>query len=69
MTDLERQWEDAAPHPNPETDLEYEYLSISVVKAERYDRLLLLPEDEDMLHDDAFMIIGENDLVDLPDMA
>ncbi|WP_440991927.1 hypothetical protein [Haloarchaeobius baliensis] len=69
MTDLEQKWEDAAPHPHPETDLEYEYLSISVVKAERYERLLLLPEDEDMLHDDAFMVVGENDLVDLSDMA
>ncbi|MFD1647758.1 hypothetical protein [Haloarchaeobius litoreus] len=69
MTDLEQEWKDAAPHPHPETDLEYECLSISVVKAEQYERLLLLPEDEDMLHDDAFMVVGEDDLVDLSDMA
>lgn len=69
MTDLEREWEQASPHPHPKADLDYQCLSISVVKAERYGRLLLLPEDEDMLHDDAFMVVGEDDLVDLDEMA
>lgn len=69
MTDLEQEWADAAPHPNPETDLEYEPLAMSVIKAERYGRLLVLPEDEDMLHDDAFMVVGEDDLLDLSDMV
>lgn len=69
MSSLEREWERAAPHPHPREDLEYEFLSISVVAAEQYGRLLLLPEEDELLKDDAFIVVGEDDLADLDDWA
>lgn len=67
MSELEREWDHASEDPNPMADLDYRYVSINVVAAEQYDRLLLLPEEEDMLKKDAFIVVGEDELVDLSD--
>lgn len=69
MNDLEQEWAQAPEDPHPRSDLEYQCLDISVVKAEHYGRLLLLPEDESLLKDDAFIVVGEDDLAELKEWA
>jgi hypothetical protein len=51
-------WEAVPTHPDPERDLGYEMLDWDVVRASNgSDRLIFLPQDDDMLKDDAFIIV------------
>ncbi len=64
---LERQWDDVPEDPDPEEHLGYRSISVDVVTAEQYGQLLVLPSDEDLLLEDAFIVAGEDDVVDLGD--
>lgn len=67
MTNHEQEWAEAADDPDLEDDLGYRPLALDVVAAEQYEQLLLLPSDEDQLRKDAFIVAGEDDMVDLGD--
>ena len=65
MGSLERKWEKAPADPDPERDLEYRFLDVDVVCAEQYGQLLVLPSDDSMLKDDAFIVADKSAVVDL----
>ncbi|MFW5937791.1 MAG: hypothetical protein ACOCSN_02515 [Halanaeroarchaeum sp.] len=61
-------WNDAPEDPDPETDLGYEAVELDMIgtTADGSHRVLVLPTDEEMLADDAFMIVDEKTVQDLP---
>ncbi|WP_435346454.1 hypothetical protein [Haloarchaeobius sp. HRN-SO-5] len=65
MASIENKWENAPADPDPERDLEYRLLDVDVVTAEQYGQLLLLPSDDTMLKEDAFIVADEDAVVDL----
>jgi hypothetical protein len=63
-------WWDVGEHPDPHDDLGYELVDLDVIHHDqgRRDQVLVLPADEDMLRDDAFLVADATDLVDLGTM-
>lgn len=64
---LEREWDAVPDDPDPEEHLGYESVSVDTVTAEQYGQLLVLPSEESMLMENAFIVTGEGDMVDLDD--
>lgn len=60
-----RDWEQLPGDPNLATDLGYAPLDLEVFEMNVDDRLMILPRDEDMVRDDAFMIADGSALVDI----
>lgn len=57
------EWESVPTDPDPERDLGYRMLEWDVVRASNgSDRLIFLPQDDDLLRGDAF-IIADPELV------
>lgn len=61
-------WEDAPRDPDPE-DLGYAIDDWEVIRARKDDRghLMFLPEEEDMLRDEAFIVADNNAVCDVVD--
>lgn len=57
-------WERLPGDPDLRTDLEYAPLDLEVFEMEVSDRLMILPRDEDMVREDAFIIADESDLLE-----
>lgn len=55
------EWEGVPTDPDPEEDLGYEAADLEVFDADD-DHLIYLPQDEDMLRDEAFIIARKADL-------
>jgi len=68
MSEIEEQWDRAPDDPDPEADLGYECVAVDVVAAEQYGQLLVLPDDDELLREDAFIVAGKNDVVQLDDV-
>ena len=64
---LEREWDAVPDDPDPEEHLGYESMEVDTVTAEQYGQLLVLPSDESMLMEDAFIVTGEDEVADLGD--
>lgn len=64
-------WKDVSPDPDPSADLEYELIELDVIETNAGGRpqVLVLPEDEDMLREDAFMVVEESAICDLDTMV
>lgn len=64
-------WGDVAGDPDPAADLGYEAVELDLIPttAEGTNRVLVLPTDEEMLADDAFLIIDEGSVYDLATMC
>lgn len=64
-------WWDVAEDPDPETDLDYELIDLDVIQTTANDRhqVLVLPTDEDLLREDAFMVVEESAVYDLETMV
>lgn len=62
-----RDWEELRMDPDIETDLGYEPAELDVVTVDRPNRnqRLFLPADEDILHEDAFIVADADDICDL----
>ncbi len=60
-------WWDVSQNPDPADDLGYEAVELDLIAttADGTNRVLVLPTDEEMLADDAFMIVDEGDVQDL----
>lgn len=59
-------WEHVAADPDLRGDLGYEWSDLDVVRPENgSDQVVLLPKDEEMLHNDAFLVADEESLVDV----
>lgn len=65
-----RDWQAVPEDPDPATDLGYEAVELDLIptSAEGRDRVLVLPTDEEMLADDAFLIVDARSVHELPTM-
>ena len=63
----ETNWHEVDDDPNPTTDLGYDLIDLDVVptSVEGREQLLILPTDEDLLREDAFMVVDESAACDL----
>lgn len=64
-------WQDVASDPDPVDDLGYEGLDLDVIQttAEGRQQVLMMPTEEDLLHEDAFLVVDEDVVRDLESMA
>jgi hypothetical protein len=64
-------WWDVGQNPDPNDDLEYELVDLDVIRHDpgRRDQVLVMPTDEEMLRDDAFLVADADALVDLETMV
>lgn len=69
--DTDGDWWDVGQHPDPNDDLGYELVDLDVIRHDpgRRDQVLVMPTDEEMLRDDAFLVADADDLVDLETMV
>lgn len=73
MSHVERSgdWWDAPSDPDPTADLEYDIIDLDIIKTSTNGRpqVLVLPTDEDLLREDAFMVVDEDSVYDLETMV
>lgn len=64
-------WWDVDQNPDANEDLGYELVDLDVIHHDpgQRDQVLVLPADEDMLRDDAFLVADADDIVDLETMV
>lgn len=64
-------WWDVGQNPDPNADLGYELVDLDVIRHDpgRRDQVLVMPTDEEMLREDAFLVADADDLVDLETMV
>ncbi|WP_435064300.1 hypothetical protein [Halobaculum sp. EA56] len=67
MASSKREWRTVSPNPDPTDDLEYELVELDFIPTTTSDgeEVLVLPTDEEMLHDDAFLIVDRDSVVEL----
>ena len=65
-----RDWENVPDDPDPADDLGYEDVELDLIPttAAGSDRMLVLPTDEEILADDAFLIVDQLSVHELPTM-
>ncbi len=64
-------WWDVSQYPDPADDLGYEVIDLDVIRTTTNDerRVLVLPADEDLLREDAFLGADEDCVCDLDTMV
>ena len=64
-------WEDIPPNPNPARDLDYEIIELDFIPTSTSggEEVLVLPTDEDMLREDAFVVADRDSVIDLSERA
>lgn len=63
------EWEDVPVDPEPTDELGYEWAELDIIKAEdNEEKLVVLPTDEEMIRNDAFMILSTDSVYDVVDM-
>lgn len=64
-------WWDVSQDPDPAGDLGYDLIDLDVIRTETGGRpqVLLLPSDEDLLREDAFLVADEESVCDLETMV
>jgi hypothetical protein len=69
--DTDGNWWDVGQNPDPNDDLGYELVDLDVIRHDpgRRDQVLVMPTDEEMLRDDAFLVADADALVDLETMV
>ncbi|UIP01517.1 hypothetical protein Hbl1158_15380 (plasmid) [Halobaculum sp. CBA1158] len=62
-------WRELPPNPDPIDDLGYRLLDLDFIPTSTSggEEVIVLPTDEDMLREDAFMVVGRDDVVSLDD--
>ncbi len=63
MTDsrLSGEWEDVPANPDLADDLGYEMFDLEAYETDE-NRVLIIPQDEDILRDDAFIVVRKEDM-------
>lgn len=76
MTDTEyiertEDWWDIPLHPDPSDDLKYDLIDLDVIRTSTTGKpkILVLPTDETLLREDAFLIVDEDSIYDLETMV
>lgn len=62
-------WGDVSDDPDLHQDLDYELLDLDVLDIEVADQVMVLPEETEMLKEDAFIVVEEDDVCDLAEWA
>lgn len=64
-------WWDVPADPDPVVDLDYECIDLDIIDTtiDGVPQLLVLPRDEDLLREDAFMVVDEESVLDLETMV
>ena len=64
-------WWDVSSDPDPVSDLKYDIIDLDLISTSTNGRpqVLVLPTDEDLLREDAFMIVDEDSVYDLETMV
>lgn len=57
-------WVRLPPNPDVNDDLDYELFDLEAYETDD-DNVLVIPQDEDMLRNDAFIVIAKEDVVTL----
>ncbi|MFC6784584.1 hypothetical protein ACFQFH_01500 [Halobaculum halobium] len=67
MASTEQEWRTVSPNPDPSEDLEYDLIELDFIPTTTSDgsEVLVLPTEEDMLHEEAFMVVDRGTVVDL----
>lgn len=65
VADDGHEWRSVPADPDPERDLGYRLLDLEVVPAPANEQTMFLPSDEDMLREDAFVIVADDLVVDV----
>lgn len=58
-----------AADPDPQEDLEYRMIDLDLYSVEDSDSVVLLPNEADMLRENAFLVTDERHVCDLADWA
>lgn len=68
---LRRDWRRAPDHPDPNEDLGYALVELEVLPTSMrgVPRTLVIPADETLFRADAFMVVDDDSVCDLDDMA
>ncbi|WP_277555966.1 hypothetical protein [Halobaculum limi] len=68
---VEDLWRELPPNPDPEDDLGYELVELDFIPTSTSGgkEVLVLPTDEEMLREDAFIVIDRSSVEDLGDLA
>lgn len=59
------QWSRVSADPDPKADLEYRMVDLDVIHVENSETVVILPNEADMLRENAFVVTDEADLCDL----
>lgn len=59
--------EGIAPNPDLSEDLGYDLIDLEVIAPDDSGRVLIIPSEEDMIRDDAFIVADARSLVDPTD--
>ncbi|MXR40349.1 hypothetical protein GRX01_03130 [Halobaculum sp. WSA2] len=64
-------WREIHPNPDPNEDLDYDLVELDFIPTSTSggEEVLVLPTDEDMLREDAFMVVDRDSVIDLTDRA
>jgi hypothetical protein len=63
-------WEQVANDPDPVADLGYAQLELEIIPTTTdRDRSIVLPKDESLLKEDAFLVMDASDIADLDQWA
>ncbi|MFC7068824.1 hypothetical protein [Halobaculum lipolyticum] len=62
-------WRELPPNPDPETDLGYDLIELDFIPTSTSggEEVLVLPTDEEMLREDAFIVVDRGSVADLRD--
>ncbi|WP_336035044.1 hypothetical protein [Halobacterium yunchengense] len=71
MSSTDCGWRDVTQDPDPVEDLGYDLIELDVIHTETAGRprVLVLPADEDLLREDAFVVAAEDAVCDLETMV
>lgn len=62
------EWKEISPDPDPTRDLGYELIDLEIFRTnDGTDRFMLLPSNEEMLADDAFIVASESAVCNVTD--
>lgn len=59
------EWRSLPADPDPERDLGYRLIDLEVVPAPVNEQTMFLPSDEEMLKEEAFVIVADDVVVDV----
>jgi hypothetical protein len=58
-------WSRVSEDPDLHSDLGYELIDLDVLDVEVADQVMVLPEETEMLREDAFVVVDDDDVCDL----